>query len=57
MKSKRTKRLNVSRETLASLEGARLQAADGGLSGGCNPCHASFSCPPPPTADEETCLC
>ena len=52
MKKNRTKRLNLSRETLAKLEDERLQAIDGGATtrGVC--CTASNSCPPPPSAVE-----
>jgi len=51
MKKKTSKRLSLHRETLATLEKDQIQQADGA-----GPCHASGSCPPPPTADDPTCI-
>jgi hypothetical protein len=56
MKKKRmSKRLGLHRETLAVLTAKQAEAVEGG---GCSTCHASFSCPPPPTGNNElSCLC
>jgi hypothetical protein len=56
MKKKRmSKRLDLHRETLALLTATQAEAAQGGR---CSTCTASFSCPPPPTGNNEiTCLC
>ncbi len=45
MKRKISKKLTLSRETLAHLDLLRLA----GVAGGGGPCHASGSCPPPST--------
>jgi hypothetical protein len=53
---KKTKRLSLSRETLASLRNDQLEVALGGLSQ--KPiicCGMSDSCPPPPSAGDTTC--
>jgi hypothetical protein len=55
MRKKIAKRLNLHRETLTLLTAKQAEDAQGG---GCSTCHASFSCPPPPTGNNEiTCLC
>jgi hypothetical protein len=55
MQKKIAKRLNLHRETLALLTASQAEAAQGG---GCSACTASFSCPPPPTGNNElSCLC
>jgi hypothetical protein len=58
--NKKVKRMRLNRETLLHLEDRRLgEAAGAGTSPKecCSTCTASFSCPPPPTGAEETCLC
>lgn len=55
MKKKTLKRLSLNRETLHILTEEKLEAAKGA---GCSTCTASFSCPPPPTGNNEaSCLC
>jgi hypothetical protein len=50
---KNSKRLNLSRETLAHLQGEQIERVAGG-----NTCTASGSCPPPPTGNAQySCLC
>ena len=53
---KKTKRLNLSRETLAGLRNDQLEVAVGGFTE--KPaicCGTSGSCPPPPSAGDTTC--
>lgn len=53
---KKTKRLNLSRETLANLGNDQLEAAAGGFTQ--KPvicCGTSGSCPPTPSATDTTC--
>jgi hypothetical protein len=55
MRKKIAKRLNLHRETLAHLTERQAEAVQGA---GCSACTASFSCPPPPTGNNEpSCLC
>jgi hypothetical protein len=53
---KKTKRLNLSRETLAGLRNDQIEVAVGGASQ--KPiicCGMSGSCPPPPSAGDTSC--
>ncbi|HEX9941233.1 MAG TPA: class I lanthipeptide [Thermoanaerobaculia bacterium] len=62
MKKKGMKRLSLNRETLHKLTDEQLQDAEAGRETGpmvcCSTCTASYSCPPPPTGNNEaSCLC